>query len=228
MLSYTKTMSCHLAGSAIAQEPYVGRIDCWPQWLPTSNKTMWLLLSGASDPPSGISISDRRTKDTPGERRGTFLAGVTNDLLNMEAAVGDKLFNTVKDLYLTKSTASDHIQKFFDTCKLEEVKPILYYTGHGEIGTGNWCFADGTISIQEILDMRPEGTYYPMIFSDACYSGHWANFCLVKSIPGFHCLAACPEYSKAIDTKGLLSPSSIYISVKFERSEVKSLTSLNL
>ena len=146
----------------IAQEPYVGRIDCWPQWLPTSNKTMWLLLSGASDPPSGISISDRRTKDTPGERRGTFLAGVTNDLLNMEAAVGDKLFNTVKDLYLTKSTASDHIQKFFDTCKLEEVKPILYYTGHGEIGTGNWCFADGTISIQEILDMRPEGTYYPM------------------------------------------------------------------
>ena len=147
-------------------------------------------------------------------------AGVTNDLLNMEAAVGVKLFNTVKDLYLTKSTASDHIQKFFDICKRKQVKPILYYTGHGEIGTGNWCFADGTISVQEILDMRPEGTYYPMIFSDACYSGHWANFCLVKSIPGFHCLAACPEYSKAIDTKGLLSLSSVYISAKFERSEV--------
>ena len=220
MLSYTKTMPRHPAGSALAQGPCVGRIDCWPQWLPTSNKTMWLLLSGASDPPSGISISDRRTRDTPGERHGTFLAGVTNDLLNMEAAVGDELFNTVKDLYLTKSTASDHIQKFFDTCKRKQVKPILYYTGHGEIGTGNWCFADGTISVQEILDMRPEGTYYPMIFSDACYSGHWANFCLVESIPGFHCLAACPEYSKAIDTKGLLSLSSVYISAKFERSEV--------
>ena len=82
---------------------------------------------------------------------------------------------------------------------------MLYYTGHGEIGTGNWCFADGTISIQEILDMRPEGTYYPMIFTDACYSGHWENFCLEKDIAGFHYLAACTEYSKAVDTKGLYS-----------------------
>jgi len=42
-----------------------------------------------------------------------------------------------------------------------------------------------------------------MIFSDACYSGHWANFCVKEGTTGFHCLVACPEYSKAIDTKGL-------------------------
>ena len=196
-------MPSHLAGSAIAQGNYVGRINCWLQWRPTSNQIKWLLLSGASDPPSGISISDRRTGDTPNERRGTFLAGVAHDLANMEAVVGNTLFNTVKDLYLKKSAALGQIQKLFDKCKSAGVKPMLYYTGHGEIATGNWCFADGTISIQEILDMRPEGMYYPMIFSDACYSGHWANFCLQKNIPGFHCLAACPEYSKAIDTKGL-------------------------
>ena len=41
-----------------------------------------------------------------------------------------------------------------------------------------------------------------MIFSDACYSGHWANFCLRKGIGGFHCVAVCPEYSTAFDTKG--------------------------
>jgi len=120
----------------------------------------------------------------------------------MEAALENKLFDTVKDLYLTKSSASDQIRKLFDICKRDGVQPMLYYTGHGEIGTGNWCFDDGTISIQEILDMLPGGVYYPMIFSDACYSGHWANFCLKKNIPGFHCLAACPEYSKAFDTKG--------------------------
>jgi len=193
------------AGSAIAQGPNVGRIDKWLQWKPTSIETKWLLLSGASNPPSGINISDRRTRDTPGARGGTFLSGVAHDLANMESAVGINLFNTVKDLYLTKSAASGHIRSLFDTCRRNQVKPILYYTGHGEICTGNWCFSDGTISIQEILDMRPEGTYYPMIFSDACYSGHWANFCLEKNIAGFHCLAACPEYSKAIDTKGLYS-----------------------
>ena len=203
ILETMRTTPYRFAGSAIAQGPNVGRIDRWLEWKPTSIETKWLLLSGASDPPNGINISDRRTRDTPGTRGGTFLSGVAHDLANMEAAVEAELFNTVKDFYLTKSTAFGHIRRLFDTCKRDRVKPILYYTGHGEIGTGNWCFADGTISIQEILDMRPEGTHYPMIFSDACYSGHWANFCLKKNITGFHCLAACPEYSKAIDTKGL-------------------------
>ena len=196
-------MPCLTAGSAIAQGPYVGRIDRWSDWDPTSIEPKWLLLSGASDPPKDVKISKRRPRDNPGVRSGEFLAGVTHDLANMEAAVGTKLFNTVKDLYLTKSRALEHINSLFDICEREEVHPMLYYTGHGEIGTGNWCFADGTISIQEIFDAVPEGTYYPMIFSDACYSGHWANFCFKKNISGFDCLAACPEYSTAIDTTGV-------------------------
>jgi len=194
----------NFAGSAIAQGPNVGRIDKWIEWNPISKKCKWLLLSGASDTPRHIDISPRRTRDIPGVKGETFLSGVTHDLANMESAVETSLFNTVKDLYLTKSTALGHIQKLFDICK-HDFQPNLYYSGHGEIGTGNWCFADGTISIQEILDMLPEGTYYPMIFSDACYSGHWANFCLKQKIAGFHCLAACPEYCKAIDTKGVYS-----------------------
>ncbi|KAL9953310.1 hypothetical protein ACROYT_G040707 [Oculina patagonica] len=195
-------MPCNLAGSAIAQGPNVGRIDRWSQWRPTSIEPKWLLLSGASNPPKDVQISNRRPRDNPGVIGGEFLSGVTHDLANMEAAVGYKLYNTVKDLYLTKSRALEHISSVFDTCKREEVKPMLYYTGHGEIGTGNWCFHDGTISIQEIVEMRPEGVYYPMIFSDACYSGHWANFCYKKNIAGFRCLAACPEYSTAVDTIG--------------------------
>ena len=191
-----------LAGSAIAQGPNVGRIDRWSRWSPTSAEPLWLLLSGAMDPPKNIDISKRRTLDTPGDRSGTFLAGVSLDLVNMEDVVRAKLFNTVKDLYLTKSSALGHIRTFFDTCKSQGAKPMLYYTGHGEICTGNWCFDDGTISIQEIFNMVPEGYYYPMIFSDTCYSGHWANFCISKGIAGFHCLAACPEYLTADDTKG--------------------------
>ena len=158
---------------------------------------------GATDPPKEIGISKRRTRDAQGDRNGVFLAGVTRDLVNMEDVVGSKLYNTVKDLYLTKHAALRHITLLFEKCKDTNAKPMLYYTGHGEIGTGNWCFADGTISIQEIFDMVPGGCYYPLIFSDACYSGHWANFCLGKSIGGFHCLAACPEYSTALDTKGV-------------------------
>ena len=192
-----------LAGSAIAQGPLVGRIDRWSEWKPTDRKPHWLLLSGATDPPKEIGISERRTRDARRDRNGAFLGGVTRDLLNMEDLVGTKLFNTVKDLYLTKNAALQHIRKLFGKCTRIKAHPMIYYTGHGEIGTGNWCFADGTISIQEIFDMVPVGCIYPMIFSDACYSGHWANFCLIKGIPDFHCLAACPEYSRAFDDKGV-------------------------
>ena len=117
----------------------------------------------------------------------------------MEDKCGTKLWNKVMDLYLEKRDAVNKIRNFFNHCQKNGFKPMLYYTGHGEIGTGNWCFNDGTLSIQEIDDMLPGECYYPTIVSDACYSGHWANFCLAKDINGFKCLAASPEYSVAID-----------------------------
>ena len=197
-------MPSNFAGSAIAQGPNVGRIDRWSQWNPTTAKPLWLILSGASNPPEHVNVSDRRSRDDPGVSGGTFLPGVIRDLANVEEALHKAgLFNTVRDYYIETSDAFRHIKKLFDACKREKAQPMLYYTGHGEVGTGNWCFSDGTISIQEIFDEVPEGVYYPMIFSDACYSGHWANFCFEKNIAGFHCLAACPEFSTALDTRGL-------------------------
>lgn len=154
-----------------------------------------IIISGASNPPKAIHFSSRRSKS------GVFLAGISHDLANVEDAIGCQLYNTVRDLYLTKSAALRHIEKLFERCRYEELQPTLYFTGHGKTDTGNWCFADGTISIEEILHMVPRRTYYPMIYSNACYSGHWKNFCVKKNIPGFQCLAACPEYCTAFDTK---------------------------
>ena len=199
-------LSCRtmlLAGSAIVQGRSVGRIDRWSKWNPTTAEPRWLILCGATDPPTDITISDRKPRDTLGDKSGRFLKGVSHDVLNMENAVGSKLHNTVKDLFLTKSDALKKIGELFEVCKPKKFHPMLYYTGHGERGTGNWCFQDGTISIQEIFDVVPEDEYYPMIFSDACYSGHWANFCINKGISGFHCLAACPYFSKAFDNAGM-------------------------
>ena len=201
--SLSRTMTS-FAGSAIAQGPTVGRIDLWSDWQPTTCQPRWLLLSGASNPPEDIAISKRRTRDAPGDRSGTFLPGVSHDLTNMQDTVLVKatFSNILMNLKLTKSVALESIRELFADCLSRKAKPMIYYTGHGEIGTGNWCFADGKITIQEILNLVPGGCYYPMIFSDACYSGHWANFCLRKGIGGFHCVAACPEYSTAFDTKG--------------------------
>ena len=56
---------------------------------------------------------------------------------------------------------------------------MIYYTGYGEEGTGNWCFKDGTISFQDIFTLYK--TYLKekllYIFSDCCYSGQWVVDC---------------------------------------------------
>ena len=85
----------------------------------------------------GQKVSKRRTRDAQGDRNGAFLAGVTRDLVNIGDVVRTKLFNTVKDLYLTKDAALLQISRFFEKCKLKEAHAILYYKGNGEIATGN-------------------------------------------------------------------------------------------
>ena len=189
-----------LAGSAIAQN--AGLIDRFDLWRPAPSmdlETKWLLLAGASNPPEDVAISDRRSRDA--ERSGTFLRGVAKDLANIEDAIGSKLYNSVKNLYMTKGEALRHIMRFFEYCQRGGFKPVVYYTGHGQIGTGNWCFDDGTIGIEEILGLQPggRGCYWPLFICDTCYSGHWSNICLGKAIPDLQCLSACPEFTTAID-----------------------------
>ena len=71
---------------------------------------------------------------------------------------------------------------------------MIFFSGQGECGTGNWCFPDGTIGIEDIVGwMLTESMEYPTIICEANYSGHWANYCAQKGISGLECLAACRE-----------------------------------
>ena len=169
------------------------------RWSPSSRPRLWLLLSGASEPPENVATSNRRPRDAP-NREGGFLKGISSDLRNMQTAVNFKFDNSVQNLKITKSEAFSHIDSLFKRCREEDLKPMLYYTGHGETNTGNWAFSDGTISIEEILNRKPVGIVYPTIISDACFSGRWAAFCFEKGIAGFECLSACKSNQKAYDT----------------------------
>ena len=60
-------------------------------------------------------------------------------------------FNVVRSNFLSKERAKEEIRRLFEHCKENKLKPVLYYTGHGEVGTGDWCFSNGTISIKEVL-----------------------------------------------------------------------------
>ena len=116
------------AGSAIKQGPKVSRIDKWSEWNLTTKQPVWLLLSGACYPPEHIGISSRKDR---GERSGNFLAGISHDLSNMESTilkVEAQLYNTVRDLKITKVAAVEHITKFFEECKLKATHPICCTT----------------------------------------------------------------------------------------------------
>ena len=56
----------------------------------------------------------------------------------------------------------------------------------------------------------PTQGLFPLIISDTCYSGNWANYCNGANVPGFECLAAAPEFSVAKDT-GKLWTKHIYL-----------------
>ena len=184
----------HCAGSAVSQN--VGKLKDFERWKPIAGRNKWLLLAGASNPPYK---SAQRRNHGNGD---LFLAGVTQDLATMEAnpVVKNCLFDTVRSYYLRKEEARRKVQMLFEICKAEQSQPEIYYTGHGELNTGNWCFDDGTYSILEIEDDIPEDCYYPLIISDCCYSGNWANYCLRRGVDGFETLAAAQEYDTADDT----------------------------
>ena len=138
-----------LAGSAIKQG--VGQLVEWDQWKPSPGSMLfrWLIIAGAMDPPKSIIVSKRRFRDA---RNGAFLKGIKHDVKNVEDII-DKLdlgilHNTIRDLEMETEVVKKRIVTFFEKCEVEKVKPVLYYTGHGQILTGDWCFANGKITIQ--------------------------------------------------------------------------------
>ena len=143
-------------------------------------------------------------RETRGERKDLFLKGQSVDFVNMERAVGHHLYNRVQNLHMRKEDVKSSVETFFQHCKEKKYKPMLYYTGHGEMPTGNWCMADGTVGIEEIFDWVPTGMEPPTICTDSCFGGVWADYCFEKNIPGFQCLSATKHYQAAYDHTGKL------------------------
>ena len=73
---------------------------------------------------------------------------------------------------------------------------IIWYTGHGEKNTGNWCFKDGVITFQDIFGLYMD--YYRgkrlTIQSDCSYSGNWIKDC-VKILDDLG-IPSCGHYTR--------------------------------
>ena len=56
---------------------------------------------------------------------------------------------------------------------------LIWYTGHGEEGTGNWCFKDGVITFEEVFALYKEHFRSKLLclICDCCFAGHWIRRC---------------------------------------------------
>ncbi|PFX15689.1 hypothetical protein AWC38_SpisGene20084 [Stylophora pistillata] len=170
-------MNDYRAGSAIAQGSDVGRIGKCSKWSPTDLESLWLLISGASNPPKAIHFSRRRTKS------GDFLAGISHDLANVEDAIGCQLFNTVRDLYLTKSAALRHIQKLFERCEGGDL--TLFVTGKIERPRTEPLYSGGTRTYFPITDGYDLAYYNDLV---SCFVSNSENILASQSIlDGYFC-----------------------------------------
>eukprot|EP01084_Bolivina_argentea_P035255 65407_1 len=136
----------------------------------------WILIAGTTNSPSYIKASDK-VRDN-----GSYLDGITADLHNMEKFVnmhnGDSCYTLdtiIQDMkYLSKKTVIDRIKKTAKNTR-KNGGIYLYYTGHGAANTGDWCFADGVVSLKEVIDAvkSSDPTLDIRIHADCCYSGNW-------------------------------------------------------
>merc|ERR1712228_746511 len=70
------------------------------------------------------------------------------------------------------------IAEHFENNKDQYRNIHIYYTGHGETDTGNWCFSDGVISLKDVMKkyrIKRAGNRDALnLIIDCCYSGDWA------------------------------------------------------
>ena len=138
-------------------------------------KSIWLLIKGCTESPQRVKVIKRKGEN------GQYLEGMKYDFPKMQRIIERTeryaLYNTVENMRSLKcKDVLKEIKNFSAFAKKNRCRGVhIYYTGHGEKNTGNWCFSDGVINLKQVLNaIKSEKSKRAInIHSDACYSGNW-------------------------------------------------------
>lgn len=74
------------------------------------------------------------------------------------------------------ATVIDGIHDWLSYCKKHRLRPIVYYSGHGN-EDGDWVFNDGEITFDDIENWNDaiNTGFIVNVISDCCYSGKWCE-----------------------------------------------------
>lgn len=70
----------------------------------------------------------------------------------------------------------NYIHDFFRYCKSKRLKPIIYYSGHGD-EDGDWVFPDDVVTFDDVerYNNKIDTGYVINVISDCCFSGRWVQ-----------------------------------------------------
>lgn len=138
--------------------------------------------------------SSRKKRSRRYRRSGDFLDGVYGDWIE----ISKKLKQTCWEVSGASISVGGAARPQEELRKLQcfadqqghDVK-LLYYSGHGKKGTGDWAFDGGTVGLEDILNLfgkaekrrrisdggyrEPANLQKLIIIADCCYSGRWAD-----------------------------------------------------
>lgn len=78
---------------------------------------------------------------------------------------------------------------------------VLYFTGHGYEGSGDWAFVDGRISFEGIFELITIAKVKTYLVSDCCFSGCWVEKAKKKQSPFCEVIAASGKDEKALNRR---------------------------
>jgi len=158
-----------------------------PEFKPQRHGSAVLIASSAAaDPRRGVHARHRLGTATKskGDLAGTIpdIAAAYSILLVCLGIAIRKMFVDVDPETVNRNAVLRSLRKEFDSCK-DFV--VVYYTGHGQAGTGSWCFEElGTktlrfISFQDVAEIwharnNCDASQRLYLVVDACFSGKWA------------------------------------------------------
>merc|ERR1712079_150615 len=115
----------------------------------------------------------------------------------------DVFADSVYDSSLLTSSCFSKIVSFFEQ---PAAMYIIVYLGHGQRGSGDWRMSDGTMSLDDILQLwhaRPDHVATPkpalFVYMDSCYSGAWANKAQQLRVADLAIQTSCSDNERAVD-----------------------------
>ena len=148
-------------------------------------------------------VGDRASHDTD-------LEGIMSDMTSMRIFFHDRKVQIANTLLNAQNPLSK-VEVMAYVTQLFSDRPttrhfIIYYSGHGTRGSGNWCVTDTEyVSLQEILDKWDQANVGRwdrdlLIIADCCFSGSWVDHLRSRGKTDVHMSASCRSNETCSDT----------------------------